>query len=81
MKDDRIIDLKFEGIDDFHRAVFKDVNSRNRYGDCSCTKTGKPEDVIAFYRTNLDLLEYFGTSFGCEPNGGTCAAWRFNIIG
>lgn len=64
------IKIKFEGIDDWHRPIFKDINSKDRYGDVTCSKTGKPEDVINFYEYRTQLLEYFGTSFGCEPHGG-----------
>jgi len=74
------IQLKFRGIDDFHRAVFKDINTAHYYGDCNCTKTGKPEDVINFYKDNIELLEYFGTSFNCEPNGGLNPKYKFIIL-
>lgn len=75
-----VINIKFEGIDDWHRAVFKDVNSRDRYGDVTCSKTGRPDVVIPYYKEHLDLLEYFGHSFGCEPNGGLDNSIILNII-
>jgi len=64
------VHLKLEGVDDWFRPVFKDVNSSDRYGDVTCSKTGKPLDVIEYYKHNMEKLEYFGTSFGCEPEGG-----------
>lgn len=75
-----IIELKFRGIDDFHRAVFKDINSPNHYGDCSGMKTGKPTDVIAYYKENIYRLDYFGTQFNCEPNGGLNENYKLLII-
>lgn len=75
-----IINLKFEGIDDWFRPIFKDIDSRDRYGDVTCSKTGKPAVVIEYYKEHLDLLEYFGHSFGCEPNGGLDKGLILNII-
>lgn len=62
--------LTFKGIDDWHRAVFKDKTSSSYYGDCNCNKTGLPKDVIEYYKNNIDKLEYFGEYFNCEPHGG-----------
>lgn len=72
--------LKFRGVDDWHRPVFKDIDSSYYFGDTNCTKTGRPEDVIEFYKKNIDLLEYFGNKFGCEPHGGKRHYWKLNII-
>lgn len=76
----KIVQIKFRGIDDWHRAVFKDVNSATYYGDCNSRKTGKPEDVIAYYKENIMELDYFGTSFNCEPNGGMNPNIQLKII-
>lgn len=76
-----VIQLKLAGVDDFHRPVFKDINSRNYYGDCDGRKTGKPADVIEYYKEHTDQLEYFGLHFNCEPNGGTNDRIKFEIIG
>ena len=74
-----IVNIKFEGIDDWHRPIFKSEKN-NRYGDVNCTKTGKPDEVKEFYRKNIYLLEYFGNRFGCEPNGGYIKGVELNII-
>jgi hypothetical protein len=76
----KIIYIKFRGIDDWHRAVFKDINSATYYGDCDANKTGKPEDVIEYYRNNINKLEYFGNSFNCEPNGGLNPNHQLEIL-
>lgn len=74
------INVKFEGIDDWHRPIFKDIESRDRYGDVTCSKTGMPDVVIPYYKENIHLLEYFGNHFGCEPNGGLSNEIILNII-
>lgn len=75
-----IIQLTLAGVDDWHRPVFKDVNSRNYYGDVNCTTTGRPQTVIDYYKDNIDKLEYFGTKFNCEPNGGLNKSYKLEII-
>jgi hypothetical protein len=65
-----IVNIKFEGVDDFHRPIFKEVKGNARFGDCNNPRTGKPEVIIAFYKNNINFLEYFGRNFNCEPNGG-----------
>jgi hypothetical protein len=75
-----IVKIKFKGIDDWHRPVFKAVYSNTYYGDCDGRKTGKPEDVIAFYKENISFLEYFGEHWNCEPNGGLNSNIKLEII-
>lgn len=75
-----IVNIKFEGIDNFSGPIFKEVNSSARFGDVDCTKTGKPEDVIAYYKNNINKLQYFGRTFGCEPNGGLDRSIQLRIV-
>ncbi len=75
-----IVNIKFEGIDTFSRPIFKEVNGSARFGDSDCTKTGKPEEVIAFYRNNIQKLQYFGRKFDCEPNGGLDSNIQLKIV-
>lgn len=65
--------LKFVGIDDWNRPVFKRDDKKQYFGDTdnlfdwSATK----EEVLSLYE-GKDLhrfICYFGTSFGCEPSG------------
>lgn len=70
-----MIKLTFVGIDSWNRPVFKWVHESGRtyyigsvnhlFDDDHDT-----EDIKQFFRQNSDDLEYFGTSFGCEPHGG-----------
>lgn len=74
--------LKFRGIDDFHRAVYKAQNF-NVYIGCIDIlidpKTfPKVKDINAYFRDNLDKLLIFGNSFNCEPLG-TKISKKYNI--
>ncbi len=59
------IKIKFEGIDSFHRVIFRQIDSNNRFG--SCDKLYDSREGIKGI-TESDLL-FFGTSFDCEPMG------------
>ncbi|MFA5759026.1 MAG: hypothetical protein WC942_06705 [Clostridia bacterium] len=66
-----MIKVTFEGIDSWNRPVFKDIDSRNRYGstdilfDYDATEVEVLEKITPFY------LCYFGTHFDCEPCGNS----------
>lgn len=77
-----IVNIKFRGIDDFNRPVFKDVDSPNHYGStCKLFSYGvKKEEVIKYFKDNPEELEYFGKKFNCEPNGGMPKDTTLNII-
>jgi len=67
--------LKFKGIDDFNRPVFKKEGVHEFYGDLYnlFSYSESAEDVLSFYKINpkeLSNLCYFGRSFNCEPEGG-----------
>lgn len=73
------IELKYEGIDDWNRPVFKDVNSNNRFGDVnnlfSYSEVEEEHPRWLDFKHAIEddansYLEYFGKSFGCEPYGG-----------
>lgn len=78
----KTIKIKFRGIDNWNRPVFKDVNSKSHFGS-TCRLFGyeeDPEKVKKFFRANPGELEYFGAYFGCEPNGGLKEGTTFEII-
>lgn len=63
------IKVEFEGIDSWNRPVFKDVNSKARYGSVwTLFDYGDTEEVVLSKINEEDLL-YFGSHFGCEPMG------------
>ena len=61
----KVIEIKFEGVDDWGRPIFKQVDSKNRFG--STDKLCYTEEEINSI-TEQDLT-WFGTSFNCEPMG------------
>lgn len=70
-------EIKFVGIDNWSRPVFKDVKRKIYYGSTFTLlpcKIVHPNDSIdeinSYFRKNIDELEYFGNHFGCEPHGG-----------
>lgn len=75
-------DLKFKGIDDWNRPVFKDIDSSLYFGSTE-RLYGYDEfmkEGLQFFKENPQLLEYFGSSFNCEPHGGTQEFFKFNIL-
>jgi len=73
--------LKFKGIDDWHRPVFKDIDTKLYFGDVDkLWSWDTPKNkIIEYYKENLNALEYFGSSFGCEPHGGKQDFFKFKI--
>jgi hypothetical protein len=62
-------ELKFEGIDDWNRAIFKDQNN-NRFGNTSKLLSWKSTYEQVRKMISENDIEYFGSTFGCEPEGG-----------
>jgi len=60
--------LKFEGIDDWNRPVFKDENN-NRFGNVDILfDWGTPGEKV-LEKIDETMIQYFGDHFGCEPMG------------
>ena len=66
----RVLKLKFKGIDDWNRPVFKDIEKKQYYGstDILFSFSDSEEKVLAEI-TRKEQLTWFGNSFGCEPMG------------
>lgn len=69
--------IKFRGIDDYNRPVYKYVDNNIYIGSTDvlfpCEKiapNGTAKEINAYFRENLDKLVYFGLTFNCEPEGG-----------
>ncbi len=61
-------ELKFEGIDDWNRPVFKDHNN-NRFGDVdNLFNWGDTFETVTSKISEKHIC-YFGSTFGCEPMG------------
>lgn len=79
-----ILTLKFKGIDDYNRPVYKaktlnglPLTASRYYGsvytlfpDKSIAPNNTPAEINAYFREHIEELEYFGVTFNCEPNGG-----------
>jgi len=62
-------EVKFIGIDDWNRPVFKDIEKESYYGSLN-TLFGydATEDIVLKTVLSTELL-LFGNSFNCEPWG------------
>lgn len=60
--------VKFEGIDYWHRPVFKQVDGENRFGSVDLLFTNEEE---AKARITADDLIYFGVTFDLDDPQGT----------
>jgi len=68
MEKDTLV-LKYEGIDEWSRPIFKDENNK-RYGSvCNLMPYGVTKEEVLERVTPFDLC-YFGNTFNCEPHGG-----------
>lgn len=76
------INIKFKGIDNFNRPVYKDINSNMYFGSTKSLFAYDKnfKDINDYLKENLNELEYFGNSFNCEPHGGHNDKYKFNII-
>lgn len=82
----KTFDLKFRGIDDFNRPVYKVVGKRIYFGSVTTLFPNKEiapnndaEEINSYFRDNIEEIEFFGDKFNCEPHGGRADNWRFNI--
>lgn len=77
-----LVQIKFRGIDDWNRPVFKNIASNSHYGDVNklWTDNADPFEIIRYYKEHIDQLEYFGTRFGCEPHGGLDKSIKLEIV-
>jgi len=76
------INLRFRGIDDWNRGVYKDVDGPLHFGSVNHlfgwgeTK----EEVDKYFRENMKELEYYGNKFPCESHGGIPSTYVLTII-
>ena len=67
----KIEKVKFEGIDDWNRPVFKSLENKNRYGlTGELFSHGVKEKYVLRCLGEVKSLTFFGTRFNCEPTGG-----------
>lgn len=63
------MEIKFEGIDDWNRPVFKAVNSNHRFGSVEILFPYWESEETVLEKVSEKQLYYFGNSFNCEPMG------------
>ena len=61
--------IKFEGIDNWNRPVFKAKDSRERFGCIHELFDYDATEMDVLSKVNEEDLCYFGNSFNCEPMG------------
>lgn len=84
----RVVKIQFEGIDNWYRPIFREVNSKNRFGDVNNLFSYHHPDENAKLKNYLkkckqdpnNYLEWFGTGFGCEPHGGLGDDIKLQIV-
>lgn len=72
------VPIKFHGIDYWNRPVYKNVDAELYFGslnilfpDKAIAPNGTTEEINAFFKVNIEQLEYFGTTFDeHDPLGG-----------
>ena len=64
--------VKFHGIDHFNRPVFKDINSKQFFGDTNNLFYRYATEAEVLSKIKSENLTYFGRKFGCEPMGTSC---------
>jgi hypothetical protein len=79
--------IKFRGIDSFNRPVYKHINSTAHFDSTNTLRTYSRNpgiyeimEIDRYFRNNIHELEYFGTSFNCEPHGGENNKYELIII-
>lgn len=72
MNDNSKRTLKFRGIDDFNRPVFKVLEKSYYMGSTNklFSHDTNPKEIVKYFKNHKDDLIFFGYSFGCEPEGG-----------
>lgn len=85
----RKIQIKFEGIDDWSRPVYKSKLTKSRYGsvnilfpDKEIAPNNSVEEINDYFKRNMYQLDYFGSSFNCEPMGSNIPeGFELEIVG
>jgi hypothetical protein len=70
-----ILEIKFRGIDDWNRPIYKVANNKYKSLHFGSTNTlfdyeDSAAKVNDYFIDHMDELKYFGDHFNCEPHGG-----------
>lgn len=74
--------IKFRGIDKWNRPVYKVIDKPMYFGstDTLFNDEADEEKVNEYFKDNTEELEYFGSTFGCEPHGGRSELLILKIV-
>ncbi len=64
--------IKFYGVDDWSRPVFKRLDKKEFYGCVDKLVDYDISNEEIYKQIKSTDLVYFGNSFGCEPMGTSC---------
>lgn len=62
-------EIKYEGIDDWNRPVFRDIKSKERFGSVDILFPYWESEKSVLEKVSEKHLCYFGNYFNCEPLG------------
>ncbi len=80
------IAIKFYGIDNFNRPVFKHTNKKYFFGLIDYLFSddedfnNQKDHFIKWLEEHQEHITFFGTQFNCEPLGTQNKSWKFKII-
>ena len=72
--------IVFKGIDDWNRPVFKVVDKPFYFGSVNILFDWNATEEKVLQKITVKDLEYFGTHFNCEPNGGMPTGLELKIV-
>lgn len=83
-----LIEVKFVGVDHWNRPIFKSIKRHVYYKQLSYLFFGSvnnlfnedTDELMVLANLHETDLEYFGTTFGCEPHGGLRGDIKLKII-
>ncbi|MBY7854403.1 hypothetical protein KW429_11905 [Vibrio fluvialis] len=64
-----MISIQFVGIDSFNRPIFKSLTDNAFYGSTEKLFSLHASESEVLAKVSVSDLDYFGSSFGCEPMG------------
>ncbi|ENI4487314.1 hypothetical protein ABXZ88_003186 [Vibrio fluvialis] len=64
-----MITIQFVGVDSFNRPIFKSLTDKAFYGSTEKLFSLDASESEVLAKVSVSDLDYFGSSFGCEPMG------------
>lgn len=75
------VKIKFEGIDEWCRATFRQQGTAVRFAILDkLFAMAEKDQAIAYAKENPHKIELKGVSFDDEPLGGNSPRWKFKFL-